>query len=78
MNSRSNCRKSVARRAARPAGLRAPRGKLFAIIADRHHGEDAIGLLVKGSGPDEMTGLIEAQPTSIIGRNIMARAAGWA
>lgn len=37
-------------------------GKLFAIIADRHHGEDAIGLLVKASGPDEMSGLIEAQP----------------
>jgi phosphoribosylglycinamide formyltransferase-1 len=36
--------------------------KLFAIIADRHHGEDAVGLLVKASGPDEMTGLIEAQP----------------
>ena len=38
------------------------KGKLFAIIADRHHGEEAIGLLVKASGPDEMTGLIEAQP----------------
>lgn len=38
------------------------KGKLFAIIADHHHGEDAIGLLVKASGPDEMTGLIEAQP----------------
>lgn len=37
-------------------------GKLFAILADRHHGEEAIGLLVKASGPDEMTGLIEAQP----------------
>ncbi len=37
-------------------------GKLFAILADRHHGEDAIGLLVKASGPDEMSGLIEAQP----------------
>ena len=36
--------------------------KLFAILADRHHGEDAVGLLVKASGPDEMTGLIEAQP----------------
>jgi phosphoribosylglycinamide formyltransferase-1 len=36
--------------------------KLFAIIADHHHGEDAVGLLVKASGPDEMTGLIEAQP----------------
>ena len=37
-------------------------GKLFAILADRHHGEDAVGLLVRASGPDEMSGLIEAQP----------------
>ena len=36
--------------------------KLFAIIADHHHGEDAVGLLVKASGPDEMAGLIEAHP----------------
>lgn len=36
--------------------------KLFAILADRHHGEDAIGLLVKASGADEMNGLIEARP----------------
>jgi phosphoribosylglycinamide formyltransferase-1 len=38
------------------------KGKLFAIIADHHHGEDAIGLLVKASGADEMSGLIETQP----------------
>ncbi|WP_308516765.1 phosphoribosylglycinamide formyltransferase [Sphingomonas flavescens] len=38
------------------------KGKLFAIIADQHHGEDAIGLLIKASGLDEMTGLIETQP----------------
>jgi phosphoribosylglycinamide formyltransferase-1 len=38
------------------------KGKLFAIIADHHHGEEAVGLLVKASAPDEMTGLIEAQP----------------
>ncbi|MEO6582008.1 MAG: formyltransferase family protein, partial [Sphingomicrobium sp.] len=38
------------------------KGKLFAIIANHHHGEDAVGLLIKASGPDEMTGLIEAQP----------------
>jgi len=38
------------------------KGKLFAIIADHHHGEKAVGLLVKASGADEMTGLIEAQP----------------
>ena len=37
-------------------------GKLFAILADRHHGEGAVGLLVRASGPDEMSGLIEAQP----------------
>ena len=38
------------------------KGKLFAIIANQHHGEEAIGLLVKASGPDEMTGIIETQP----------------
>lgn len=37
-------------------------GKLFGIIADHHHGEDAVGLLVKASGSDEMNELIEAQP----------------
>ena len=37
-------------------------GKHFAILADRHHGEDSIGLLVRSSGADEMTGLIEADP----------------
>jgi phosphoribosylglycinamide formyltransferase 1 len=36
--------------------------KLFAILADRHHGEEEIGLLVKASGGDEMSGLIEADP----------------
>ena len=36
--------------------------KLFAIIADHHHGEEAVGLLVKASGADEMNGLIEAHP----------------
>jgi len=38
------------------------KGKLFAILADHHHGEEAVGLLIKASGPDEMSGLIEAQP----------------
>lgn len=38
------------------------KGKLFAIITDHRHGEEAVGLLVKASGPDEMIGLIEAQP----------------
>ena len=38
--------------------------KLFAILADRHHGEDALGLLVRASGADEMSGLIEARPNA--------------
>ena len=42
------------------------KGKLFAIIANQHHGEDAIGLLIKASGPDEMTGLIETQPEKLL------------
>ena len=36
--------------------------KLFAILADHHHGEEAVGLLVMASGADEMNGLIEAHP----------------
>ncbi len=36
--------------------------KHFAILADRFHGEDAIGLLLKASGADEMNALIEADP----------------
>ena len=37
-------------------------GKFFAILWDRHHGEDSVGLLVKSSGQDEMAALIEADP----------------
>ncbi|MFM9977642.1 MAG: phosphoribosylglycinamide formyltransferase [Sphingomonadaceae bacterium] len=37
-------------------------GKFFAIMFNRHHGEDSIGLLVKTSGQDEMAALIEADP----------------
>jgi len=37
-------------------------GKFFAIMWNRHHGEESIGLLVKCSGQDEMTQLIEAEP----------------
>ncbi len=36
--------------------------KNFAIISDCFHGEEFVGLLVKASGPDEMTSLIESQP----------------
>ena len=37
-------------------------GKFFAYVSVRHHGEDAISLLVKTSGSDEQAALIEAQP----------------
>ena len=37
-------------------------GKFFAILWDRHHGEDSVGVLVKASGQDEMAALIDADP----------------
>ena len=37
-------------------------GKFFAIMWNRHHGADSIGVLVKCSGQDEMAELIEAEP----------------
>ncbi|HYC95293.1 MAG TPA: phosphoribosylglycinamide formyltransferase [Sphingomicrobium sp.] len=36
--------------------------KFFAIMWNRHHGEEAVGLLIKCSGQDEMAQLIEAEP----------------
>lgn len=37
-------------------------GKFFAIMWNRYHGEESVGLLVKCSGQDEMAQLIEAEP----------------
>lgn len=37
-------------------------GKFFAIMWNRHHGEESVGVLVKSSGQDEMAQLIEAEP----------------
>jgi phosphoribosylglycinamide formyltransferase-1 len=37
-------------------------GKFFAIMWNRHHSEESIGVLVKCSGQDEMAQLIEAEP----------------
>ncbi|GAA4719453.1 phosphoribosylglycinamide formyltransferase [Sphingomonas lutea] len=37
-------------------------GKFFAIMFNRHHGEDSVGVLVKCGGQDEMAQLIEAEP----------------
>ena len=37
-------------------------GKFFAIMWNRHYGEESVGVLVKCSGQDEMAQLIEAEP----------------
>ncbi len=37
-------------------------GKFFAYFSDRHHGSDAVGVLVKTSGTDELEALCEEQP----------------
>ncbi|MCA1652779.1 MAG: phosphoribosylglycinamide formyltransferase [Sphingomicrobium sp.] len=51
-------------------------GKFFAILSVRHHGEEAIALLVKSSGQDEMAALIEAEP-DIYYRPAYYGASGW-
>jgi phosphoribosylglycinamide formyltransferase-1 len=51
-------------------------GKFFAYVSVRHHGEDAVALLVKTSGADEMTALIEAEP-DIYYRPAYYGASGW-
>jgi len=51
-------------------------GKFFAYVSVRHHGEDAVALLVKTSGADEMNALIEAEP-DIYYRPAYYGASGW-
>jgi phosphoribosylglycinamide formyltransferase-1 len=51
-------------------------GKYFAYVSVRHHGEDAVALLVKTSGPDEMTALIDAEP-ELYYRPAYYGASGW-
>lgn len=51
-------------------------GKFFAIIFNRHHGEDSVGVLVKTSGQDEMAALIEADPDAYF-RPAYYGPAGW-
>ena len=51
-------------------------GKFFAYVSVRHHGEDAIALLVKTSGQDEMAALIEAEP-DLYYRPAYYGASGW-
>lgn len=51
-------------------------GKFFAYVSVNHHGEDAIALLVKTSGPDEMNALIDAEP-DLYYRPAYYGASGW-
>ena len=51
-------------------------GKFFAYVSVNHHGEDAVALLVKTSGPDEMNALIDADP-DIYYRPAYYGASGW-
>jgi phosphoribosylglycinamide formyltransferase-1 len=51
-------------------------GKFFAYVSIHHHGEEAIALLVKTSGQDEMAALIEAEP-DLYYRPAYYGAAGW-
>lgn len=51
-------------------------GKFFAYVSVNHHGEDAVALLVKTSGPDEMAALIDADP-DIYYRPAYYGASGW-
>ncbi len=51
-------------------------GKFFAYVSVRHHGEDAVALLVKTSGADEMAALIDAEP-DVYYRPAYYGASGW-
>ncbi len=51
-------------------------GKYFAYFSDRHHGEEAIALLVKTSGTDEQAALIESDPDRFY-RPAYYGASGW-
>lgn len=51
-------------------------GKFFAYFSDQHHGSDAIAVLVKTSGMDELIALCEDQP-DIYHKPAYYGAAGW-
>jgi phosphoribosylglycinamide formyltransferase-1 len=51
-------------------------GRFFAYVSVHHHGEDGVALLVKTSGQDEMTALIDAEP-GIYSRPAYYGASGW-
>lgn len=51
-------------------------GRYFAYFSDQHHGEHAIALLVKTSGTDEQTSLIESDPETFYSPAFYG-ASGW-
>jgi len=51
-------------------------GKFFAYVSVNHHGEDAVALLLKTSGQDEMNALIDAEP-DVYYRPTYYGAGGW-
>ncbi len=51
-------------------------GKYFAYFSNQHHGSDAIGVLVKTSGMDELVGLCEDQP-DVYWKPAYWGASGW-
>ncbi len=51
-------------------------GKFFAYVSIHHHGEAPVALLVKTSGQDEMTALIDAEP-DLYYRPAYYGASGW-
>ena len=57
-------------------GWRVAGGKYFAHFSNRHHGEEQIAVLVRTSGPDEMTAMIERDP-DIYYRPAYYGASGW-
>ncbi len=57
-------------------GFRCIKGKYFAIFNQNHHGDGRIALLVKTSGQDELTALIEADP-ALYYKPAYYGASGW-
>ena len=57
-------------------GWRVAGGKYFAHFSDRHHGEEQVAVLVKTSGTDEMTALIDRDPNTYY-RPAYYGASGW-
>ena len=58
------------------AAWRIEGGKYFAYFLDHHHGDNAVALLVKTDGPDELAALVERDPQAYI-KPAYYGASGW-